>query len=506
MSQPLTPLPSKWRYVAALLSGGVLALAFAPIHAFWLSIVSPAFLLLLWQNSSVKRVTAIAFIYGLGFFGVGASWVFNSIFVFGNTGLLLAVTITALFVVVLAVFFAIQGFLWQKLFPKTSYLKILVAFPCLWVISEWLRSWILSGFPWLLLGHSAVPSPLAGMAPIVGVYGISFILLFLAGLLTIAALPQLVEKPNHGIRWQKSNLAGLALLLIFGLCALSKNLHWIKAQHTPMQASLIQGNVPQNLRWDPSQIQAIIDRYTRLSQHSGAVDWIVWPEAAIPLTLQQGTAVYSAFNRQNQRTHSTLLLGLPMQQGKDYFNAAMTLGIDHGFYYKRHLVPFGEYVPFENQLRGLIGFFDLPMSNFLAGAAKQNLLTIKGTPIGVFICYEVAYNTLLRNDLPKAEVLVTISDDDWFGRSFAPWQHLQIAQFQAAASARPMLFASNSGSSAFIDPYGNIEASLTPYIAASLTHTVQPVSGTTPWVWLGDTPIIALMCLLLVLAYWNTRQ
>lgn len=497
--------PSKWRYVAALFSGAALALAFAPVHLFGLSIVSPAALLLLCQNSSLKRVTLLTFTYGLGFFGLGASWIFNSIFVFGNTGFILAFTITAVFVIVLALFFAVQGYLWQKLFPKASYLKMLIGFPSLWVIMEWIRSWILSGFPWLLLGHSAVPSPLSGMAPIVGVYGLSFILVLLAGLLSIAAIPQLVEKPKGKIRWKHSNLAGLALLLIFGLCALSKHLHWTQSQPASIQASIVQGNVPQNMRWDPSQIQAIIDRYRQLSQQSWAADWVVWPEAAIPLTLQQGQAVYDELNRQSLRAHSTLLLGLPMQINHEYFNAAMMLGNNHGVYYKRHLVPFGEYVPLENQLRGLIGFFDLPMSSFVAGKTKQDLLTVKGVPIGVFICYEIAYNALLRNDVPQAEVLVTLSDDDWFGRSFAPWQHLQIAQFQAAASSRPLLFASNSGSSAFIDRYGHIEASLAPYIASSLIYTVQPETGTTPWVWLGDAPIVGFAFLLLLGAYWKGR-
>lgn len=495
-------LSSLGYYLSAFICGGLLPLAFAPVYLYGLSIICPAVLLGLWLKASPRQAAWLGFVFGLGFFGVGISWVINSIYLYGNTNLFIAILITALFVATLALFFAIPGYLLQKCFGHRAIPKVLLVFPSLWALFEWIRSWILSGFPWLLLGHSAVSSPLAGMAPIVGVYGLSFLLTLASGLLLIASLPQLSCGTTNKLSWQKSNIAGFSLLLLIALCYSSNQLHWGSDHGAPLRTSLVQGNIPQNMRWDPTQVSNILERYQDLSAGLWSSRLIVWPEAAIPLTPTQGSVFYHNLDQRALSHQSTVLFGLPIEQHNTYYNGVMTLGANQGVYTKRHLVPFGEYVPFENQLRGLIGFFNLPMSSFLAGKLVQPLLQVEHIPIGSFICYEVAYNTLLRQDVPQAELLVTVSDDDWFGRSLAPWQHLQIAQFQAAASARPMIFASNSGSSAFIDAQGQIEVSLPLFIAGSIMHTVQPKTGSTPWVWLGDTPFLLFDALLLCLAYY----
>lgn len=486
---------------SAVLIGSVLPLAFAPTQAFWLAVLCPAALLFLCLDVTVPQACLIGFSFGLGFFGVGASWIFHSIYIFGNTPLLIAALITLLFVATLALFFVGQCYALQRFFPTTSGVKILLAFPCLWVLFEWLRSWVLSGFPWLLLGHSAVSSPLAGMAPLVGVYGLSFVFTVSAGLLLMACLPRLTC-PTHPSNWGKSNLAGFALLFLMAACHLSAYIPWTHPSGPTLRSSIVQGNVPQDLRWNPAHVKAILQHYQSLTEPLlGQSQLIVWPEAAIPLTLQQAYPFYQQWQQAMQSHHSTLVLGLPVLRDQVYYNAAMTLGAKQAFYYKRHLVPFGEYVPFEQQLRGLIGFFNLPMSDMAPGDRHQALLMADKLPLGVFICYEIAYNALVQHDAATAQVLLTISDDDWFGHSLAPWQHLQIAQFQAAASARPLIFASNSGSSAFIDQRGRITASLPPFMAGTVSFDVQPVTGTTLWVYVSDTPYLILMGVLLLLAY-----
>ncbi len=495
-----------WPYFIAVIAGGLLPLAFSPSHLFWLSIVCPAALISLWLNSTPKKASGIGFLFGLSFFGVGTSWIFNSIYVFGNTNLFIAFIITLAFVSVLASFFALNGYLVQKYFTSLSIAKILLVFPSLWVLLEWLRSWILTGFPWLLLGHSAVPSPLSGLAPIIGVYGLSFFLLVLSGLLVLAANPRLTNPKGDTVNWAKSNLAGFALLILIALANGSHYLHWTIKNSELLRTSIVQGNIAQELRWNPTEVQAIIQRYQSLSQPLTHSQLIVWPEAAIPLTPNQAPQLYADFTKVAMDQQSALLLGAPIQVNSHYYNGVLALGMGTGRYFKRHLVPFGEYIPFEQQLRGLIGFFNLPMSDLLAGELTQPLITVKGIPAGVFVCYEIAYNALLRQDLPQAQFLVTVSDDAWFGHSFAPWQHLQIAQFQAAATSRSMIFASNTGSSAFIDANGTIALRIPPDIAGSATFDVRPEQGATPWVTLGDKPFLWLMVVLLAWAYRSDRR
>ncbi len=495
-----------WPYLIALIAGGLLPLAFAPTHIFWLSIVCPAALISLWLRATAKKSAGIGFLFGLSFFGVGVSWIFNSIYVYGNTNILIAFLITFAFVSVLASFFALNGYLLQKFFAPLSVAKLLIAFPGIWVLLEWLRSWIFTGFPWLLLGHSAVSSPISGMIPIIGVYGLSFLILVLSGLLVLAANPRITNPTGETVNWGKSNIAGFALLILIGFANFSHYLHWTSLNPTPLRTSIVQGNIAQELRWDPTEVQAIIQRYQSISKTLTHSQLLVWPEAAIPLTPTQAPLLYAEFAKAALANHASLLLGAPILSSEGYHNSVIALGTGTGTYFKRHLVPFGEYIPFEQQLRGLIGFFNLPMSDLIAGEVKQPLISVDGIPTGVFICYEIAYNALVRQDLPMAQFLVTVSDDAWFGHSLAPWQHLQIAQFQAAATSRSMIFASNTGSSAFIDSKGIITLSIPPDVAGSATFNVVTEQGATPWVRLGDTPFLILITLLLAWAYRRCRR
>lgn len=478
----------------ALLAGCILPLAFAPFENYPLAILCPALLLWTWLNSSSKQAFYRGLLFGLGLFGIGASWIFVSIHEFGNTNFFIAGFITALFVFVLALFPAVQGYLLKRFFPENSGYMICLAFPCSWVLFEWIRSWFLTGFPWLFLGASQVASPLRGLAPLIGEYGLSFIIAFCSGLLILAI--QFLRSSN---KW-KAFLPVIGIAFMVFMSSTLVNINWTQAEGNPITVSLVQGNIPQQIKWDPDYLKMTLDRYAQLSENHWQSQIVVWPEAAIPLLLQNASEFIKNLDQKAKQNHTTFITGIPIKDGFYYYNGVLALGTGQGVYYKRHLVPFGEYVPLEYWLRGLIGFFDIPMSDFSPGIAQQDNLVAPGISIAPFVCYEIAYPSLVFSAFPQANLLLTVSNDAWFGHSFAAAQHLQIAQLRALETGRYHLFSNNTGISAIITPQGTISAATPAFQATVLSGSVIKMSGVTPIVWLGVTPILIFISLLLVLA------
>lgn len=488
----------------ALFSGIALVFAFSPTHIIWLAILAPAALYGVLNKHKPWRATQLGFIFGFGFFATGVSWVFVSIYYFGGTSFWISLLLTLFFVCVLACLFALLGFTLQKFFPTHHVSKILLVYPALWVLCEALRSWLFTGFPWLLLGQSTVNSVFAGLPPIFGAYGTSYWLVLISGLFFMASVPEYRHSTPHSARL--ANLSLLSLVILFaGVYGLS-TIHWSNALKQPLHVSLVQGNIPQNLRWDTEQVHHILSTYQSLSEGHNHSDLIVWPEGAIPLATYQVSQFLQQLNMELTKTHGALITGIPYATPNNVYNAVISLGDAQGFYFKRHLVPFGEYVPFEKKLRGIIRFFDLPMSNFSEGLLHQSLITIHHIPLGIYLCYEVAYSQVIRADLPKAAVLVTLSDDAWFGRSLAPWQHLQIGQFAALETGRPMLFVGNDGITAIINAQGQLQSLLPQHTANVLDGTVTPYVGLTPWVRIGDRPYLLIMLIGLVLCYRRAKK
>lgn len=475
-----------WRYFLALLAGGLLPLAFAPFWIYPLAMVSPAILLALWLQKSAKQAFWTGFLFGLGFFGVGASWVFVSIHEFGNTNGLLAFIITLLFVSFLALYPACQGLLLTRFFPQNNFSKMCLAFPSSWVLLEWLRGWFLTGFPWLFLGASQITSPLRGFIPVVGEYGVSFLVVLSASLIVL-----LISNSFHSRKVFYPVITLLCIWLVGGLLSF---LNWSHQEGNAIKVSLIQGNIPQQMKWDHQYLQMTIDRYYALTQENWNSNIIVWPEAAIPMLKNQLNEYLHALDIQARDHHAALIMGIPLKEGFDYYNGIIALGTGQGVYYKRHLVPFGEYVPFDSLLRGLIGLFDIPMSNFSAGPKLQaDLRVANNLNIAPFICYEIAYPHLVLNALPQADLLLTVSNDAWFGDSFAPAQHLQIAQVRALESGRYLLFSNNTGKSAIIDAQGKIQAESKMFATTVLTHHAVKMVGITPFVRIGIYPVLWLI-------------
>jgi len=477
----------------AVLSGALLPLAFAPYHIWPLAMVSPALLLWLWQKTAnPKSACAVGFCFGLGFFGVGVSWVFVSIHHYGNTSLPLAVLITALFVMLLALFIALQGYVSKRFFDPQWQPFQYLAFPGLWIGFEWLRSVILSGFPWLYLGYAGLDTPLEGYAPLGSVYAISWIFALHSVALCILC---------SGSRQRKIASGLLILLLWVGGAYLQKN-PFVKALAKSYRLSLVQGNVkPFDKFTHEDPIGSTEKIYGTLTHAHWGDDLIIWPEGAIPLPLPYADAYLKHLDEQARQHGSTLITGIQVidEAGSDY-NALIALGMGQGLYYKVHLVPFGDFLPFDAWLRGLIGFFDLPMSSFKAGPKKQPLIHTPTLLLNPLICYEIAFPEQVRHTLQKADAIINVSEDGWFGRSLGPHQHLQIARMRALETGRTVLRATTSGLTAIIDPFGHIVAQAPPFEATVLSGTFQAMQGTTPWIRWGLWPLVLIVGLGLVLS------
>lgn len=497
----------------ALIGGAILPLAFAPFHLYLIAVLSPAILFATWLSASPKRALWRGWLFGVGMFGIGVSWVYVSIHEFGNTAAPLAAFFTALFVMVLAIFPALQGFILKKYFPKNRMFEILLLFPVTWVLLEWIRSWLLTGFPWLLIGYSQVMSPLRGFIPLVGAYGVGFLIL-----ISSASLVLLFINWRSIYRWV---FTFVLLVIIWGGGFLLAQIQWTKPLGRPLRVALIQGNIKQSMKWLPNQVVPTLKTYTHLTEDHWDSDLIIWPEAAIPIPFKFANNFLASLDLRAKQHKVALVTGIPVEVPDrfSFYNAMIVVGEGSGHYYKRRLVPFGEYVPFGGLLRGVIALLNIPMSDMESGPAKQPDLIVtlakkninadthtnantktktNEIKIAPFICYEIAYAGDLYSELPEGNLLVTISNDAWFGNSLAPDQHVEMGQFRAIQGGRAMLFNGNNGITAIINAKGEVIKRLPQFIRGALTGEVQPRSGTTPWIrYGGNWSVIIFFWLLL---------
>jgi apolipoprotein N-acyltransferase len=475
--------------VGALLAGAILPLAFAPFGLAPLAILSPAILFWLWIELAPGRSFWRGWLYGLGMFGIGVSWVQISIHQFGLPVLAFSVTVTVLFITFLALYPALLGYLVNRLFPGAQGgVRFFMLLPASWTLMEWLRSWLLTGFPWLNLGYSQIDSPLAGIAPVLGVYGVSFAVVLSAGTLCYAwAYPQ--------------RLRCLVLLVpLWGAAWLANRIAWTESFGAePIEVALIQGNIPQTLKWLPARYQATLDRYLALSAPHWGIDLMIWPETAIPAFYHSAQPLIQALQAQVESTGTDLLIGVPSmgESGKTYYNSVVRIGSTAGFYHKRHLVPFGEYMPLQPIVGRLLSFLEIPMADFSAGSDAQSLLRVADQPVGISICYEDAFGEEVIDTLPHATLLVNVSNDAWFGDSIAPHQHLEMARMRALETGRYLLRATNTGISAVIDRRGTIMARSPQFEAHALIAQATPYHGATPYVRFGNAPVVVALIFML---------
>lgn len=486
----------------SFISGALLPLAFAPINWSILAFICPAILLYIWLNSSPRSALIYGFVFGLGFFGVGASWVYISVHNYGNAGIFLAGFITLAFVALLASYSALCGYLLRKFFAKSSITTIcLLAFPALWVVCEWLRGWVFTGFPWLFLGYSQTNFVLKNLAPILSVYGISLAVAFISGLLVWAVIT--VRK--HFYTPYIALALTAVILLVSHACG---SLVFTRAVGNPLPVALIQGNIALSMKWDQNYLEHILATYKQQTEQHWNQSIIVWPEAAVPIIAQQVHGYLSQMNAEAKKNHTAIMLGIPryIDDSNHYYNSLIVLGDGSGVYNKHHLVPYGEYTPLGAILQPLINALGLPMSGFSKGAAHQPLLQAKNIAIAPFICYEIGYPEQVLASARASNALVVVSDDSWFGRSSATAQQYQLAQMRALETQRPILYATNSGITAVILANGETQKSLPVNQLATLVSYFQPVSGETLVMRTHNLIVLGLILAMLVLGFALRRK
>ena len=479
---------------AALLLGAASVAAFAPLGGFpvaWIAFGGLYALLcpLAERRGFAGEAALTGWLFGLGAFLAGVSWIFVSLSTFGGMSAPIAAVATLVFCAAMALYPALAAALFARLAPPAPCRRGFI-FAALWTLAEWLRGWLFTGFPWLSAGYSQTPpSPLAGFAPLVGVYGVSFLTALIGALLA--------EITSRGRRNRARLLTGCALAAIV-LAGIALTGHgWTRPQGEALRVAVLQGNIAQDDKWRPDKLAESLHAYYSLMREAPA-PLTVLPEAALPMFLSDVPEDYlDALGQLAARQNGDLVFGVVTGDWSRYANSAVSLGASgRQRYDKVHLVPFGEFTP-----RGFAWFMDMlriPMSAFTPGEEKQAPLVVGGQKIAVSICYEDAFGAAITRALPEATLLLNLSNMAWFGDSLAPAQHLQIARMRALETGRMALTATNTGMTAIIGADGMVQARLPPYTRAALTGEVRAYAGSTPYVRWGDRATVAVSLLLLI--------
>lgn len=481
--------------LSALTAGGLVPFAFAPFELFFLVVLSLSILFYLWSiTDSACESFILGYLFGFSMFGIGVNWLHISINLFGGVNLVGALIFTYIFIAYLSLYPALCGYFAVR-FSKRFYIIVL---PALWLITEWCRGWFLTGFPWLNIGASQTDNILAGFAPVFGVYGISFFVCLIAISITL-----LITK------YSKYKVISCILLLLIGLASVTLNsIDWTNDLNKDIDVVLVQGAIPQEQKWRQEQRQQTYTIYSELSKPFWSTDLIVWPETAIPSLYHFADDFIEGITEQKQNKSALFMSGLAYQDPvtKKYFNSILLIDDKHHFYHKHHLVPFGEYLPFKPVLGEVLQFLKIPMSDFSSGNQDQKLFKTDKGIFGMSICYEDAFGSEIRQALPDANILINVSNDAWFGDSFAPHQHLQMARMRALENSRYLLRSTNTGISAIIDNKGKIVSRSPQFEPHALAATVKLFDGETFYSRFGNVPIIIICCLILLLCFISTRK
>jgi len=492
--------PAALRFVAAFAAGAALNLAFAPLAWWPVGLIAPAVLFALIRGLPPRRAAWAGATFGVGLFAVGTYWLYTCLHVFGLVPVWLTVLLQAALVAIMAAYTAALCFVANRFWRKPGMTRDWLVLPGLWVLLEWLRGWALSGFPWLSLGYAFIDSPLAGWAPVLGVYGVTWAVALAATGLGVAVMPGMPAAARAA-----------ALAAIVAVCvapALAGRHQWTHPAGAKIPIAAVQGAVSQDRKWQIDNRDATMARYTKLTDRAWGARLIVWPESALPV-LANNITDYLQNLRTTARAHDAdFAIGLVNYEPATgrYFNGLLVMNEDgDGWYYKRHLVPFGEYFPVPGFVRSWMRLMSLPYDDISAGSEHQPALRAAGQSLGLTICYEDAFGSSQLDVLRKATLLINVTNNAWYGDSTAPHQHLQIARMRALEAGRFLIRAANDGITAVIGPHGELAAKLPQFQEAVLRADVQPMTGLTPYARFGNYPVVAAALGLLALASWQRR-
>lgn len=495
----------KNKYGWALFAGLGCLFGFAPFGIFPVPVLALAMLFAFWQRAGTPRIAArLGFAFGLGLFGAGISWIYVALHDYGGMPMLLALPATMLFCAFLALFTALAGHV-QARIPAPDALRMMLVMPAAWVSVEWVRGMIFTGFPWLTLGYAHTDSPLAGYAPLLGVYGVSLAAAVSAALLV--GLYDAITARDKRFRGFGALLPLLLLGIVWGGGALLRNVAWTHPDGEPFTVALIQGNIAEDIKFNEDAVVGTLETYRRLATQSTA-RLTVLPETALPLLRNQVPESYVQLLRDHAgQNGGDMMIGVFEHSNGSYYNSVFTLGASAEQHYrKHHLVVFGEFIP----LRPLLGWFingvlDIPMGDLARGDKSQQPLDIAGQQVAANICYEDAFGEEIIRALPRATILVNVTNDAWYGNSQAAAQHNQISQMRALETGRMMLRATNTGVTSIIAADGKVVQQLPQHREAVLLGTAQGYQGTTPYVRWGNAAVLLLIVLMPAYA-WTRRH
>jgi apolipoprotein N-acyltransferase len=472
--------------------GGLQVFAFAPFEYWPMSFISLGLYFYLVQSQTPKISFFAGLAYGYGLFGIGVSWVYVSLATYGGMPLWMGGLTVIGFAGILALFIACASALAAILFSGRIRL---IALPFVWVVFEWMKSWVLTGFPWLDIGYTQTPSWFLSWASVGGVYLVSLVVVGISSLLVISVNAILSNKKADS---KAENFLAplLALVIIVSASFLIQRVEWSTPIGDPIEVGIVQANISINSKWQAGTRDKLISEYRVLSkqlQKQKEIDLLVWPETALPLYIQQtDMEFWNNITPQGTALLTGIIDSPSIAQGnlEESYNAAvLSCGGQTQVYRKRHLVPFGEYLPLRFLFNWVLEYLQLPMSDFSSWQGQQSL-NCGNIKLGLSICYEDAFAAEYREFVGDATVLINISEDAWFGDSFAPHQRRQMAQMRARELSRPMIRSANSGPSLFIDERGALLSATAQFETAILSKQVQPHTGDTPFKRYGNWVIV----------------
>jgi apolipoprotein N-acyltransferase len=434
-------------------------------------------------------------------FAFGTYWLYTCLHVFGLVPVWLTLLLQAFLVAAMSLYVAALCYVSNRFWLKPGATRDWLVLPALWVLLEWLRGWLLSGFPWLSAGYAMIDSPLAGWAPLLGVYGVTWAAVLIAVAINVVFMP--------AVPLRRRGLALAAIALLFAVPALLKSVQWTRPSGAVIPIAAVQGAVPQDQKWQAKNRELTMQRYLRLTGEAWGARLIIWPEASLPVLSTDIPDYLRQLKEQGRAHDADFAIGLVDYRPatKQYFNGILVLsGGGDGWYYKQHLVPFGEYFPVPAFVRRWLRLMSLPYDDFTAGSSHQPILSAAGQKLALSICYEDAFGSQQLKVLRQATLLINVTNNAWYGDSTAPHQHLQIARMRALEAGRFLVRAANDGITAVINPEGRIVAHLAQFQEDVLRTSVQPMTGLTPYARFGNYPVVIGNLLLLGIAAWRRRS